>query len=121
MFGLSKLVPWMWASLIILIVSFILLMIPSVRKNYTVLPVICVILFIGIWIEKGMALVIPGMVPSPIGEFSEYTPTWIEIFIVAGNWALGLMIYTILAKGAIGVMLGDVIHPSAVGKEVAHH
>jgi molybdopterin-containing oxidoreductase family membrane subunit len=121
MFGLSKLVPWLWLSWILMVGSFILLLMPSVRKNYTILPVICVALFIGIWIDKGMALVIPGMVPTPLGEFTEYSPTMIEIFITLGNWAIGLIIYTILAKGAAGVMLGDVRHPSAVGKEVAHH
>lgn len=121
MFGLTKMAPWLWASYIMMIGSFILLLIPSVRKNHSILPFICVTLFLGIWIDKGLALVIPGMIPSPIGEFTEYTPTWIEIFIVAGNWAIGFMIFTILAKGAIGVMLGEVIHPSAAGKEVAHH
>lgn len=121
MFGLTKMAPWLWASYIMMIGSFILLLIPSVRKNYKILPIICVTLFLGIWIDKGLALVIPGMIPSPLGEFSEYTPTWTEIGIVAGNWAIGFMIFTILAKGAIGVMLGEVVHPSAVGKEVAHH
>lgn len=121
MFGLTKLVPWSWASFVMMIGSFALLLIPRVRKNYTVLPIICVSLFIGIWIDKGYVLTVAGMIPSPLGEFSEYTPTWIEIFIVAGNWAIGFMIFTILVKGAVGVMLGDVIHPSAAGKEVAHH
>jgi len=121
MFGLTKLVPWSWASFIMMIGSFVLLLIPRVRKNYTILPIICVSLFIGIWIDKGYVLTVAGMIPSPLGEFSEYTPTWIEIFILAGNWAIGFMIFTILVKGAVGVMLGDVIHPSAVGKEVAHH
>ena len=116
MFGLTKLVPWSWASFIMMIGSFVLLLIPRVRKNYTVLPIICVSLFIGIWIDKGYVLTVAGMIPSPLGEFSEYTPTWIEIFILAGNWAIGFMIFTILVKGAVGVMLGDVRHPSAAGK-----
>jgi len=116
MFGLTKLVPWSWASFIMMIGSFVLLLIPRVRKNYTVLPIICVSLFIGIWVDKGYVLTVAGMIPSPLGEFSEYTPTWIEIFILAGNWAIGFMIFTILVKGAVGVMLGDVRHPSAAGK-----
>lgn len=121
MFGLTKLVPWSWASFVMMIGSFVLLLIPRVRNNYTILPIICVSLFIGIWIDKGYVLTVAGMIPSPLGEFSEYTPTWIEIFIVAGNWAIGFIIFTILAKGTVGVMLGDVIHPSAAGKEVVHH
>lgn len=121
MFGLTKLVPWSWVSFVMMIGSFVLLLIPRLRKNYTILPIICVLLFIGIWIDKGYVLTVAGMVPSPLGEFSEYTPTWIEIFILAGNWAIGFMIFTILVKGAVGVMLGDVRHPSAASKEVAHH
>lgn len=121
MFGLSKLVSWLWVSWLLMVVSFILLLIPKVRKNYNILPIICVALFAGIWIDKGLALVLPGMIPSPIGEFSEYTPTWIEIFNTAGNWAIGFIIFTLLAKGAIGIMIGEVRHPSAVGKAEAHH
>ncbi|MBI5048766.1 MAG: polysulfide reductase NrfD [Deltaproteobacteria bacterium] len=110
--GMTKIVPWLWASWIIMICSFLLLLIPGIRKNYNILPVICVVMFIGIWIEKGIALVIPGMVPSPIGEIAEYSPTWIEIFITIGNWAIGLAIFTFLVKGAIGVMTGEVRHPN---------
>ena len=34
-----------------------------------------VMLFLGIWIEKGMGLIIPGFVPTPLGEIVEYSPT----------------------------------------------
>jgi len=105
--GLSNLVPFFWGSLSVMIVSFILLLIPSVRTNYKVLPYICVALFIGIWVEKGMALLLPGFTPSPIGEFSEYYPTAIEAYICLGNWAIGIMLFTILLKGAVGVVLGE--------------
>lgn len=121
MHGLSKIVPWLWASYIIMIGSFVILLFPSIRKNYKVLPVICAVLFFGIWVDKGMALVIPGMVPSPIGELTEYTPEWIELINVVGTWAVGALLYTFLVKGAVGVMLGEIIHPTAVGKEVLHH
>lgn len=121
MHGLSKIVPWLWVSYIIMVGSFVILLFPSIRKNYKVLPVICAVLFFGIWVDKGMALVIPGMVPSPIGEFTEYTPTWIELTNVVGTWAVGALLYTFLVKGAVGVMLGEIIHPTAVGKEVLHH
>lgn len=117
MHGLTKIAPWLWMSWLLMIGSFILLLIPQIRKNYKILPVICILLFIGIWIDKGVALVIPGMVPSPIGELSEYSPTWIEIFNTMGNWAIGITIFTLLVKGAVGVMLGEVRHPSSVEKK----
>jgi Ni/Fe-hydrogenase subunit HybB-like protein len=105
--GLNKLVPWFWTAMFLMVVSFGLLLSP-LRKNFTVLPIICVMLFVGIWIDKGMGLLLPGMSPSPIGEITEYYPTWLEIFVVAGNYALGFLVLTLLLKGAVGVVLGDV-------------
>ena len=92
----------------LMISSFILLLIPKVRNNLKVLPYICGALFFGIWIDKGMGLLLPGFSPSPIGEFSEYYPTTLEIFITAGNWAIGFIVLTLLMKGAVGVLLGEV-------------
>jgi len=75
--------------------------------------------FIGIWIEKGLGFVLPGFIPTPIGEFSEYTPNLTEIINSLGVWAIGLMMFTLLAKGSIGVLLSEVKHPSAVGRKEA--
>jgi len=69
---------------------------------------LCGMIFLGIWVEKGMGLLIPGSIPTPIGEFTQYSPTLIEIFNCLGNWAIGFFILTILLKGAIGVLLGDI-------------
>jgi len=110
--GLHGLVGWFWVSLVMNIMAFILLINPTTRKNYNILPFACVLLFAGIWIEKGMAFVLPGMIPSPIGEFVEYSPSWIEIGNSLGAWGVGLTVFTILARGAIGVQLGEVKYPS---------
>jgi molybdopterin-containing oxidoreductase family membrane subunit len=64
--------------------------------------------FAGIWIEKGMGLVVPGFIPSPIGEVTEYFPTFVEWLMTLGIWAFGFFILTILLKGAIGILLGDI-------------
>lgn len=106
--GLNNLVPWFWGSLIAMVAGFILLLIPSVRKNYTLLPYISAMVFLGIWVEKGMGLLIPGSIPTPIGEFTQYSPTLIEIMNCIGNWAIGFIILTVLLKGAIGTLLGDI-------------
>lgn len=111
--GLNKLVGWFWVSLILNIASFILLLLPGTRRNFKILPVSCAMLFTGIWIEKGMAFVLPGMIPGPIGEFAEYSPSWIEIMNALGAWAIGLLVFTLLAKGAIGVLLGKVKYAGA--------
>jgi Ni/Fe-hydrogenase subunit HybB-like protein len=106
--GLTNLVPWFWSSLVAMVAGFILLLIPAVRKNYAVLPYICAMVFFGIWVEKGMGLLIPGSIPTPIGEFTQYSPTLIEIMNCLGNWAIGFIVLTILLKGAIGTLLGDI-------------
>ncbi|MEE8423970.1 MAG: NrfD/PsrC family molybdoenzyme membrane anchor subunit [Thermodesulfobacteriota bacterium] len=108
--GLSGLVVWFWVSIVFLVVSFILLLNPNFRKDHKKLPIVCVLIFVGVWIEKGMGLVITGFIPSPIGEFVEYSPSWIEIFNSLGNWAIGFLIFTLLTKGAIGILLGEVKH-----------
>lgn len=105
--GLGRLIPWFWASIVSMIIAFILLLIPATRKNYKILPFTCILTFFGIWVEKGMGLLIPGSIPTPVGEFTEYFPTTIEIMNCIGNWAIGLMVLTVLFKGAIGVLVGD--------------
>ena len=108
MHGLNSLVPFFWVSLFLVAGSFIALISPKVRKNYTILPIICALAFVGIWIEKGLGFVIPGFTPSPIGEFVAYTPSIIEVISSIGIWAIGFLIFTILSKLAIGVLLGEI-------------
>ena len=60
-----------------------------------------------IWIEKGFGLIVPGFIPGPYGKIVEYLPTKIEIGVTIGIWALGAFVFTILAKTAIGIELGE--------------
>lgn len=106
--GNDDLVPWYWGSLVANLTAFAMLLTPRVRKNYYLLPIACLLAFGGIWVEKGMGLLIPGYIPTPIGEFTHYVPTRMEMLVTLGNWALGLLILTLLLKGAIGVLLGDI-------------
>lgn len=106
--GLNNLVPWFWGSLLAMIIAFIMLLIPGIRKDYKKLRIAAVLAFVGIWVEKGMGLLIPGSIPTPIGEFVEYSPTLLEILNCIGIWATGFIVLTILLKGAIGVLLGDI-------------
>jgi molybdopterin-containing oxidoreductase family membrane subunit len=106
--GLNKLVPFFWTAIALMVGAFILLLIPSIRKNLAILPFICLAVFVGIWIDKGMGLMLPGVIPTPIGEFAEYTPSSIEYMIIAGIWAIGFFMLTILLKGAVGILVGEV-------------
>jgi molybdopterin-containing oxidoreductase family membrane subunit len=62
-------------------------------------------------VEKGMGLVVPGFVPSPLGEIVEYSPTWVEMVVTAGIWAMGLFILTVLVKVAVPIELGYLRSP----------
>ena len=106
--GLTALVPWFWSSLFLMVVSFVMFLIPSIRNNMKLLPIVCAMAFVGIWIEKGMGLVVPGYIPTPIGEVTEYYPTFVEWLLTLGIWAFGFFVLTILLKGAIGILLGDI-------------
>ena len=109
--GHNALVPWIWTGIGLNITATIVLMIHPLRHSPKWLMPACAILFVGIWIEKGMGLVIPGFIPSPLGEIVEYTPTWVELCVTAGVWALGFFVLTVLVKVALPIELGEVRSP----------
>jgi Ni/Fe-hydrogenase subunit HybB-like protein len=117
MHGFNDLVPWFWGSLLAMVVAFGILLTPHWRSNYRLLAAACILAFVGIWIEKGMALLVPGFIPTPIGEFTQYFPSTLEVIVTLGNWAVGFLVLTVLLKGAIGILLGDIAYAAtAQGK-----
>jgi len=46
-------------------------------------------------------LIVPGLVPSPMGEVVNYAPSWVEICITLGVLALGTLVVTLLVKPAL--------------------
>ena len=58
-----------------------------------------------------MGLIIPGFIPSPLGEIVEYTPSWVEGLVTIGIWALGLWVFTVLVRIAIPIELGTLRAP----------
>ena len=103
--GKTALVPWWWAFLFLAPIATLLLLVPSTRKNHTTLCVACVIVFVSLWIEKGLGLLITGFIPNPLDQVVEYTPTFPEIMITLGIWSMGFFILTVFYKIAIGVKL----------------
>ena len=104
--GHGRLVPWMWASVILSLAGLGLLINPGTRKNLGTLAGACVAVFISIWIDKGLGLIVPGFIPSPTGQVTEYWPTIPEVFITLGVWAVGFLVLTVLFKVAIAVKEG---------------
>jgi molybdopterin-containing oxidoreductase family membrane subunit len=109
--GHDALVPWIWTALTMNVgATAVLTLHPLRRRRYWLLGA-CVVLFVAVWIEKGMGLVVPGFVPSPLGEMVEYTPTWVEIAVTLGVWAMGLFILTVLVKVALPIEMGHLRSP----------
>lgn len=105
--GHSDLVSYIWTATLFNITAFLLFLIPQTRENYITLNIGCFLIFIGVYIEKGMGLVIPGFVPDVLGDFYEYSPTGVELLVAMGIWAAGLLVYTMLLRIAIPIMNGD--------------
>jgi len=83
----------------------VLFLIPATRKNMVTLNIGCLLIYVGVYIEKGLALVIPGMTPDTLGEFYEYIPTMVELRVGAGIFAIGFMVFTVLCKIAIPLIV----------------
>lgn len=105
--GHAALVPWIWTAMIFNLTAFLIFLIPETRKNHVTLVIGCLLIFCGVYIEKGMGLVIPGFVPDVLHEIYEYSPTGIEILISMGIWAAGIFIFTMLLRVAIPILNGD--------------
>jgi len=101
--GHGVLVPWMWTSMILMLISIILLVNPITRKNEAILTVACITTFVGTWIDKGLGMISGGFVPNPLHHVNEYIPTIPEVLIALGVWATGFFVLTILFKIAVSV------------------
>ena len=113
--GHTKLVPYIWSAVGLDVFAAIVFTTKRLYSNNKLLLVACGAAVLGVWVEKGMGLVIPGFVPSQLGEVVDYVPSFTEFCVSAGIWATGTLIYTLLLKAAVPIELGKLrLHPEAV-------
>ena len=101
--GQATLVPWMWTAEALAVLALVLLLNPRTRARHATLVVACLAVFVSIWIEKGLGMIVTGFVPSPLGKVASYVPTAPELLISAGVYATGLLLITLLYKIALSV------------------
>lgn len=101
--GHGSLVPFMWTSMILMVLAILLLVPSQFRQNETVLTIACIAVFIGTWIDKGMGLISGGFVPNPLHYVNEYAPTIPELMITLGVYATGFFILSVLFKIAVTI------------------
>ena len=83
--------------------SLFLLIMPGLKKNEDILAIACGTVFVSTWIDKGMGLVVGGFIPNPMERVTEYTPTFPEVLITIGIWAIGFLVLTALFKIAVTI------------------
>ena len=101
--GHNALVPWIWTAITMNVLGTLTMAFNPGKNNPKFLVPACIFLFLGIWIEKGIGLIVPGLVPSPLGEVVDYAPSWVEICVTLGILALGIFVVTILLKPALKI------------------
>ena len=99
--GHNSLVPWIWTSVSVNLAATLVLAFNPGKNNPKVLLPACAFLFVAVWMEKGIGLIVPGLIPSPLGEIVDYLPTWVELGVTLGILCLGVTVVTWLVRTAL--------------------
>jgi molybdopterin-containing oxidoreductase family membrane subunit len=110
--GGTKVHYFMWPALVASIIAFILFLVPKTRKNFYTMNIGCLLIWFGVYTEKGMGLVIPGLTPDTLGEIYVYAPSLTEYRVAAGIFSIGFLVFTLLVKLAIHIMNAKETNPS---------
>ena len=108
-----------WASVIISIIAFLLFLIPATRKNIVTLNIGAILIYFGVYIEKGIALLIPGFTPDVLGQIYVYRPSLTEIRTSVAIFSIGFLIFTLLTKVAVAIIFEGFSIESLKKKKVA--
>ena len=101
--GHNRMVPYMWTSILLMVLAIPLLLLPVFKKSTFSLIIACIFIIVGTWIDKGIGLITGGFIPNSFGDINEYWPTYFELLLSLGIYAFGFLILTILYKIAITV------------------
>jgi len=111
------LVPYAWSAVGLNLASFLLFVSPKTRQNFVTLNIGCLATYAGVYVEKGMGLIIPGLSPDTLGEIYEYAPTLDELRVAAGIFAIGFLLFTLMLKVAVPISLGEFMGQRHEGAE----
>jgi Ni/Fe-hydrogenase subunit HybB-like protein len=89
------------------VTALIVFMVPALRHRLPLLATACCLAFGGVYIEKGMGLLLPGLTPDALGEIYAYEPSLNEVLVGAGVWAIGALLFTLMVKVATAINSGE--------------
>ncbi|MCF6333782.1 MAG: polysulfide reductase NrfD [Draconibacterium sp.] len=107
LFGIGdnkEIVFYSWSSIGMGVVAFFLFLIPKTRKNFVTLNIGAVLIYASVYVEKGIALIIPGFTPDVLGQIYVYTPSMTEIRTATMIFSIGFLLFTFLVKIAIAII-----------------
>jgi Ni/Fe-hydrogenase subunit HybB-like protein len=104
--GSSDVAVWTWLALACNSLAFVGFMVPSLRYRLPILSTAGLLAIIGVYIEKGMGLLLPGMTPGVLGEVYHYQPSLNEVMVSAGIWGIGALLFTLMVKVAMEITVG---------------
>jgi Ni/Fe-hydrogenase subunit HybB-like protein len=96
-----KIVRWAWFGSACNVLAFFMLLVPKIRKNHITLNIGCLMVIAGVFIEKGIGLVLPGLTPGTLGEVYSYDPSIVEVMISIGIVGVGAFVFTVFSKAAV--------------------
>jgi Ni/Fe-hydrogenase subunit HybB-like protein len=110
LFGIGEhkeIVPYSWTSIIMGCIAFVLFLLPKTRRNFTTLNIGAVLIYGSVYVEKGIALIIPAFTPDVLGQIYVYTPSMTEIRTAVMIFSVGFLLFTFLSKIAIAIVFED--------------
>jgi molybdopterin-containing oxidoreductase family membrane subunit len=96
-----------WVALALNSTAFVIFVIPQLRTRLRLLSAGCALAATGVFIEKGLGLLLPGMTPDTLGEIYPYNPSLNELLVGAGVLAVGALTFTLMSKVALAIDLGE--------------
>jgi len=101
--GRGALMPWVWTGQLVALAAAVLLLVPANRRRHRILAVLCALVVGALWIEKGLALVVAGFIPSPLGHVTEYAPTTPEVAVTIGVYGVGVLVLAMLYRLVLNI------------------
>ena len=115
--------PWSWFFLTFIITAFFfpvpLWLFRNVRRSFLLMTITTISVNIGMWLER-LIIVVPGLMRKQTftGTWYTYAPSPVEITIVAGTFAMVLMLFLLFAKVFPLIPLFDIKEGQVLSDEI---
>jgi molybdopterin-containing oxidoreductase family membrane subunit len=103
----SPIAVYAWISLIFSIVAFLIFLIPCTRKHIITMNIGAFLIYVSVYVEKGIALIIPGYTPDTLGQIYVYTPSMAELRVACAIFGTGFLIFTLMVRIAVFLLFRE--------------